>query len=169
MSGCWKEEMFAERQMNAMHLSLIGFMGSATTVGKMLAMATSVCGHRRQVGGIGCDRGGVFSVGSPCFEKRNKMPFRGVACPNPSACDGRWHALRRRSHGGCVASLCGSMKPPFEELLDSLESSTHERPLIEGKTGAELRQFVERMMLTRTLRFGARHVDAVLAFRRSNR
>lgn len=152
--------------MNAMHLSLIGFMGSGkSTVGKMLADRLGrpfVDTDAMVAEALGMPIMEVFSqLGEPVFREaeqdalsealRAQEPIVLATGGGTPCAEGAMEWMRRQS-------LVVHLKPPFEELLASLESSTHERPLIEGKTGAELRQFVERMMLTRAACYGSAHV-----------
>ena len=59
--------------------------------------------------------------------------------------------MRRRSLVICL-------NPPFDEVLATLEASLESRPMLKGKSGAELTQHVQRLMLTRAACYGAAHV-----------
>ena len=148
-----------------MHLSLIGFMGSGkSTVGQAMAtrlgrpfLDTDAEVERM----LGMPIPQVFAeLGEPAFREAEQDALSDALRPNepivlatgggtPCA-DGAMEWMRRKS-------LVVALAPPLEVLLLRLESSLDTRPMLKGKTGQELAQHVQRMMLTRAACYG--HAD----------
>lgn len=149
-----------------MHVSLIGFMGSGkTTVGQALAKRLGrpfVDTDAEVERMLGMSLPDIFAnLGEAAFREAEQDALSDALRPldpivlatgggTPCA-EGAMEWMRRRS-------LVIALQPPMETLLERLEESPQTRPLIQGKSGSELKLWVERMMLTRAACYGSAHV-----------
>lgn len=149
-----------------MHVSLIGFMGSGkTTVGQALAKRLGrpfVDTDSEVERMLGMSLPDIFAnLGEAAFREAEQDALSDALRPldpivlatgggTPCA-EGAMEWMRRRS-------LVIALQPPMETLLQRLEGSPQTRPLIQGKSGSELKLWVERMMLTRAACYGSAHV-----------
>lgn len=149
-----------------MHVSLIGFMGSGkTTVGQALAKRLGrpfVDTDAEVERMLGMSLPDIFAnLGEAAFREAEQDALSDALRPldpivlatgggTPCA-EGAMEWMRRRS-------LVIALQPPMETLLHRLEESPQTRPLIQGKSGSELKLWVERMMLTRAACYGSAHV-----------
>lgn len=152
-----------------MHLTLIGFMGTGkTSVGKRLAA---------RLGWEFLDTDAMVeaSFGMPVaelFQAHGEAAFREaeqdalsdalrplqpvvLATGGGTPCaEGAMEWMRRRS-------LVVHLNPPLDVVLARLEADVAQRPMLQGKRGADLALWVQRMMLTRAACYGAAHATWV--------
>ena len=153
-------------QPPALHLSLIGFMGSGkSTLGRALAdrLGRPFVDTDAEVERIlGLSIREIFETrGEAVFREAEQDVLSDALRPDepivlatgggtPCA-DGAMEWMRRRS-------LVVALQPPLDVLIERLKEGQAKRPLIHDKTGKELRVTVERMMLTRAACYGSAHV-----------
>lgn len=149
-----------------MHVSLIGFMGSGkSTVGQALAerldrpfVDTDAEVERM----LGMSLPDIFEqMGEAAFREAEQDALSDALRPldpivlatgggTPCA-EGAMEWMRRRS-------LVIALQPPLDVVLERLGQGKVNRPLLQGKSGLELKRTVERMMLTRAACYGSAHV-----------
>ncbi|MDA0728892.1 MAG: shikimate kinase [Bacteroidetes bacterium] len=149
-----------------MHVVLIGFMGSGkSTLGQRLAdeLGRSFADTDRMVeDAMGMSVAELFQTrGEQAFRDAEQEALSEALRPSepivlatgggtPCA-EGAMEWMRRRA-------LVVHLKPPLEVLLERLEGTVDQRPLLRGKTGKELGDWVQRLLLTRAACYGAAHV-----------
>jgi shikimate kinase len=148
-----------------MHLTLIGFMGTGKThVGQRLAARLGwefLDTDALVEASFGMPIAEIFQThGEAAFREAEQDALSDALRPlqpvvlatgggTPCA-EGAMEWIRRRS-------LVVHLNPPLEVVLARLEAEVEHRPMLQGKRGADLAAWVQRMMLTRAACYGAAH------------